>query len=106
MNRLLILASVGAAALALGSAAQAAPWRSDAYYAHHHHARHYRRVRHARAAEMEGRETAALVGRDEALNPYGPNLIVGRPVPDTPANRDRFGGPMSLSGQRTAPVGD
>jgi hypothetical protein len=43
---------------------------------------------------------------------YNPGTVVttstvtNGPVPDTPENRARFGGPMSRGGQRTAPVGN
>ncbi len=33
-------------------------------------------------------------------------VVRSRPVPDTPHNRDRFGGPMSHGGRTTAPVGN
>jgi hypothetical protein len=33
-------------------------------------------------------------------------VVRSRPVPDTPHNRDRFGGPMSHGGRSTAPVGN
>jgi len=33
-------------------------------------------------------------------------VVRSRPVPDTPHNRDRFGGPMSHGGKSTAPVGN
>jgi UrcA family protein len=34
------------------------------------------------------------------------DLVTHGPVPDTAENRRRYGPPMSLSGRRTAPVGD
>lgn len=33
-------------------------------------------------------------------------VITNGPVPDTPENRDAYGGPMSRAGERTAPVGN
>jgi hypothetical protein len=35
-----------------------------------------------------------------------PIVITNGPVPDTPRNRARFGGPMSHGGRATAPVGN
>ena len=37
---------------------------------------------------------------------YRTETVTNGPVPDTPANRARFGGPMSNAGQRTAPAGN
>jgi hypothetical protein len=65
------------------------------------HGRHHHHVYSARYAGEWGRESAAV------FDPYGgPTLVASRPVPDTPLNRARFGGPMSRGGQLTAPVGD
>jgi hypothetical protein len=36
----------------------------------------------------------------------GTQVIASPPVPDTRANRARFGGPMSRAGKRTAPAGN
>ena len=33
-------------------------------------------------------------------------LVTNGPVPDTPENRERFGGPNSNGGRRTAPAGN
>lgn len=33
-------------------------------------------------------------------------IVANAPVPDTPANRARYGGPMSRAGRLTAPVGN
>jgi hypothetical protein len=65
------------------------------------HTRHHHYYHHARYAGEYYQDTAAVE------DPYGgPTLITSRPVPDTPFNRARFGGPMSYGGQRTAPIGD
>lgn len=37
---------------------------------------------------------------------YSVTTVTNGPVPDTPENRARFGGPMSHAGQRTAPAGN
>jgi len=90
LRRLTLLA--GTAALALAASQGAAL----AHVRHHHH--HYR---HAYYAEAYGRDVYAIE------DPYGgPRVIASRPVPDTPFNRARFGGPMSRGGQMTAPVGN
>jgi len=34
------------------------------------------------------------------------SVVTNGPVPDTPENRSRFGGPMSRAGRATAPVGN
>jgi hypothetical protein len=34
------------------------------------------------------------------------DIIASRPVPDTPANRARYGGPMSNAGRMTRPAGN
>lgn len=36
----------------------------------------------------------------------GVQVITNGPVPDTPENRSRFGGPRSRAGKRTAPAGN
>jgi hypothetical protein len=65
------------------------------------HTRHHHYVYHVRYAGEYGWDTGAV------LDPYGgPTLVTSRPVPDTPINRARFGGPMSYGGRMTAPVGD
>ncbi|HTX50172.1 MAG TPA: hypothetical protein VME40_12385 [Caulobacteraceae bacterium] len=33
-------------------------------------------------------------------------LVASPPVPDTPANRAKYGQPLSRAGRRTAPIGD
>jgi len=65
------------------------------------HARHHHYYHHARYAGWYGRDVAAVE------YPYGGRVVVAsRPVPDTPFNRARFGGPMSFSGRMTAPIGN
>jgi hypothetical protein len=91
-HRIVLLAGTAALALALSQAAALAHTR--------HHYRHV--YRHAAYAGEYYRESAATV-----FDPYGgPTLITSRPVPDTPFNRARFGGPRSLGGRMTAPVGN
>ncbi|HEY1753418.1 MAG TPA: hypothetical protein VGG29_19330 [Caulobacteraceae bacterium] len=83
------------AAIASGAAAGPA-------LAHGHH-----RWASARAAQDWRVDTAARMSEEAALNPYGgPTLIASRPVPDTWANRARFGQPLSRAGKLTAPIGD
>ena len=74
-------------------------WQGAALAHTRHHHRHYYSARYA--GEYY-RESSA-----DVLDPYGgPTVIASRPVPDTPFNRARFGGPMSYGGQATAPVGN
>jgi hypothetical protein len=72
-----------------------------AHTRHHHHYYHHRYLS-AREATYYGRESAAAV--EDSYG--GPTLITSRPVPDTPFNRMRFGGPRSYGGRMTAPVGN
>lgn len=37
---------------------------------------------------------------------YGPQVSANRPIPDTPANRARYGGPASAAGKRTSASGN
>ena len=90
-RRLIWLSGTAALALALSQGAALAHTR-------HHHHRYYQ----PRYAGEYSRESAGLVE-----DPYGgPRVVTSRPVPDTPFNRDRFGGPRSYGGQLTAPVGN
>jgi hypothetical protein len=90
MRRLVTLTGTAALALALSQGAALAHTR--------HHYNHYS-VRYA--GEFAQDSSAGV------LDPYGgPTLIASRPVPDTPLNRARFGGPMSRGGRMTAPIGD
>lgn len=95
VRRLMLLTGTAAIALAASQGAALAHARP-----HHHHV--YRHVyRHARYAGWYGRDVAAVE------DPYGGRMVIAsRPVPDTPFNRARFGGPMSFSGRMTAPIGD
>ena len=82
-----------------GTAALALALSGGAALAHTHRHHHY--YHHARYAGAYYEDTAAI------QDPYGgPTRISSRPVPDTPYNRDRFGGPMSYGGARTAPIGN
>jgi hypothetical protein len=101
----MVVAGTAATALALSQGAALAHVRhhhvsyQHVYYEHHVY-RHHRYV--AAEAGYYGRESAAAVE-----DPYGgPTLITSRPVPDTPFNRERFGGPMSYGGRATPPVGN
>jgi hypothetical protein len=76
MHRMMLLAGTATLAVALSQGAALAQTRHHYYHHHHHHHHHYGRV------------------------------VRSRPVPDTPHNRDRFGGPMSHGGKSTAPVGN
>ena len=102
MSRLILLSAVAvAAALTVApSLAEAAnsPPSSD-----------YNYKASARAAQTWARDTSAIapqVSERQALNPYGPTVIGSQPVPDTRANRARYGEPMSRAGKMTAPIGD
>jgi hypothetical protein len=90
VRRLMLLTGTATLALALSQGAALAHTRHH----HHHYSAHY--------AGEYSRESVAAVE-----DPYGgPTLITSSPVPDTPLNRARFGGPMSVGGRMTAPVGD
>jgi len=121
VRRLLMLAGTAAAALALSQGAALAHGRyhhhvyyhpvyyHPVYYRHvyYHHAHYYGHARyyHHRYAAWD----AGYYGRESAYveDPYGgPSLMTSRPVPDTPSNRMRYGGPMSRGGWMTAPAGD
>ncbi|MBS0334732.1 MAG: UrcA family protein [Proteobacteria bacterium] len=52
-------------------------------------------------ADRYGAPTSA-VERDD----YGPQISTNGPIPDTAANRARFGGPRSAAGRRTAANGN
>lgn len=67
----------------------------------------------APAASGYGANTAAQVPADQlppgqaaALAAGDNHLLTNGPVPDTPANRAKYGGPMSHAGRRTAPAGN
>ena len=52
------------------------------------------------ASTATGTETSAVV------NGQTIEVIAGQPVPDTRANRAKFGQPLSRAGRRTAPAGN
>lgn len=60
----------------------------------------------ARTWRYEAQSLAPSVSGQAALDPQGPTVVASRPVPDTPANRARFGEPMSDAGRMTQPIGD
>jgi len=55
-----------------------------------------------------GGVTSSPTPADEAfkLKAGDPNVVSNAPIPDTPANRHLYGGPMSNAGRHTAPTGD
>ncbi len=55
----------------------------------------------APSATEAGSPVAAQVPADDSSQ-----LVANAPVPDTPANRARFGGPMSRAGRATSASGD
>lgn len=54
----------------------------------------------------ETADVSATVPAAPAEPTYTVTTVTNGPVPDTPENRARFGGPMSNGGQKTAPVGN
>jgi hypothetical protein len=42
----------------------------------------------------------------QALSTGDNTLVTNGPIPDTPANRAKFGGPMSMTGKHTKPAGN
>jgi hypothetical protein len=79
----MLLAGTATLALALSQgAALADPPHHDYHHDYHHHHHHH------------GRYWG------------GPRVIRSNPVPDTPRNRERFGGPRSSGGRQTAPIGN
>ena len=111
MFRLILIGGLAAAVMASAGAADAA--RHGLHAAKnerapiartHHLRRRFRDEREAFAAAGFGRDIAY---RGDALDFHGgPRLVTSRPVPDTPRNRARFGGPMSNGGRMTPAVGD
>jgi len=92
MRAHLIGAAAAISALAVASGAVAHDRHRHRY--DYHRTFHY--APHAWSAEEAG--APASYG--------GPDVITSAPVPDTVRNRERYGGPLSYSGARTAPVGD
>jgi hypothetical protein len=62
----------------------------------------------ASATLPAGGVTSSPTPADEAfrLKAGDPTVITNGPIPDTPANRHLYGGPMSNAGRHTAPTGD
>jgi len=89
--------------LAAGTIALAAAVTQAAF------AQGYDRAASARAAQNLAQDASAIapqVPPDQALNPTTTVTVTSQPVPDTPANRARFGQPLSHAGRLTAPIGD
>ena len=63
-------------------------------------------------AYADARDSSAYVDRygtpTSATEPdtYGPQVSTNGPIPDTPANRARFGAPLSNAGKRTSASGN
>jgi hypothetical protein len=62
-------------------------------------------------AASAGQNTSALGAPDapqpaEAIRQGDNTLVTNGPVPDTAANRAKYGGPMSMTGKRTKPAGN
>jgi hypothetical protein len=49
---------------------------------------------------------AANTSANVTTDANGTQVIASQPVPDTPANRKAYGSPLSMTGKRTAPVGN
>lgn len=60
----------------------------------------------ASAADETAADVSATVPAVPAETTYTTTTITNGPVPDTPENRARFGGPLSNAGQRTTPAGN
>ena len=124
MTRLLLVAG---AALALSAGAAIAQDHDtggspaadgvahDTGAAAHHAVRHDRDDGHVYrgplAAGQYGRDVVyesspTPPGEAWRLTPSDPYVVTNGPVPDTPANRSRYGAPMSHAGKMTPPVGD
>jgi len=54
--------------------------------------------------DMSGAQTGAAVNTSATTT--SDQVIASQPVPDTPANRAKYGRPLSRAGKRTAPVGN
>jgi len=94
MLRLIMIA--GAASVALTATPVLA--HGSHYVVRHHHHRHWAP---ARSAERYERDISYVgPGYDRTV------IVASEPVPDTPRNRARFGGPMSRGGSMTEPAGD
>jgi hypothetical protein len=63
----------------------------------------------AHAAADLAKDASAIapqVSQSAAVSPTGPTVIASAVIPDTPANRARYGKPMSAAGRRTWAIGD
>ncbi|HEX7758654.1 MAG TPA: hypothetical protein VF459_04080 [Caulobacteraceae bacterium] len=68
----------------------------------------------ATSAESAGTNASAVIYESSptpasqayALKAGDPTVVSNAPIPDTRANRARFGQPLSRGGQRTAPAGN
>lgn len=58
------------------------------------------------ASAMTTEPANALVSVTVDANGDRHMLVTSPPVPDTPANRAKYGQPLSRAGRRTAPAGD
>jgi hypothetical protein len=54
--------------------------------------------------DMSGAQTGAAVNTSATTT--SDQVIASQPVPDTPANRAKYGKPLSRAGKRTAPAGN
>jgi hypothetical protein len=54
--------------------------------------------------DMSGAQTGAAVNTSATAT--SDQVIASQPVPDTPANRAKYGKPLSRAGKRTAPAGN
>ena len=83
MSRLILIAGAAASLLALPAFAN-----------------DYNKAASAKAAQDFAQDSAAVQSQ------LGPDTIASPPVPDTPENRAKYGGPMSNAGRHTAPLGN
>ncbi len=68
----------------------------------------------APSAASSGVNTSAIVYQSSptpadqayALKAGDPTVVSNAPIPDTRANRQRFGRPLSMTGRKTAPAGN
>ena len=51
-------------------------------------------------------QTGTAANTSTTVDANGTQVIASQPVPDTPANRAKYGGPMSHAGKHTAPGGN
>ncbi len=60
----------------------------------------------ANANATMGAAAPDVPGQVQAITQADNTLVTNGPVPDTPANRAKFGGPMSMTGKKTKPAGN